>query len=107
MRAIPLPPSRHVSTCSAVYNPSSPGMVRQIFRFEILPLVLYVGLSAHFMAENCISRFKTWFGCLSGYRRKGYSVTLVISQHVDTKEYERVLSFSIRCRRYVCSPCLF
>ena len=68
MRAIPLPPSRHVSTCSAVYNPSSPGMVRQIFRFEILPLVLYVGISAHFMVENCISRFKT----LSGYRRKGY-----------------------------------
>ena len=48
MRAVPLPPSRHVSTCSAVYNPLSPGMVRQIFRFEILPLVLYVGISAHF-----------------------------------------------------------
>ena len=36
-----------------------------------------------------------------------FLVTLVISQHVDTKGYERVLSFSIRCRRHFCSPCLF
>ena len=44
----------------------------KFIRFEILPLVLYFGISAHFMVENCISRFKTWSGCLSGYRRKGY-----------------------------------
>ena len=35
--------------------------------------------------------------------RDYFPVTLVISQNFDTKEYERVLSFSIRCRRHVCS----
>ena len=39
--------------------------------------------------------------------REHFPVTLVISQHVDSKEYERVLSFSIRCRRHVWSPWLF
>ena len=84
-------------------------MVRQIFGFKILPLVLYVGISAHFMVGKLHLSFQARPGLAVSAAtdaRDIFPVTLVISQHVDTKEYERVLSFSIRCRRHVCSSCL-
>ena len=84
-------------------------MVRQIFRFEILLFVLYVGISAHFMVGKLRLSFQARPGLAVSAAtdaRDIFPVTLVISQHVDTKEYERVLSFSIRCRRHVCSSCL-